>query len=536
MRLYTPDALVEADYKAVYEDGELFVGWPEGVEMLFQLLGKENTVAIVGGQLGDEGKGRVVDNKIQQMLNFGAKRVVVIRYQGGANAGHTLYTDTGEKVALHQLPSGILYEESLGIMDSGMVIHMEDLQTEIIDAEIMEEVGDLRGKLILSPDAMLATDIDRAQEVLNRKISDGKSMGGTGKAMSVAAGDRLTRRGYQVKDLMAENWKEKFARAYDIREKEFTAHGESLADTLVPDLRETRNRKTAVTRRMGGREEYLDRLESIRNWFLQREDSVEPSKRMIQNTFEVHRSIYDDPTEGKLFEGAQAMGLDPDYGRYPDVTSTPTGVNGIMSGTKFPGYRIEKISERIGVIKLTYMSSVGDARMATDSGIDRRIYTPEEIAAMSDQQQAHAAWIRNEAFEFGTTTGRARDICFFDLSMLRYNAAVGGIEMLAATHLDIAKPSQKIRVCTHYTDLAGNVVMYQPGMENQINVSPQYIELEGWDGAAASKARSFDELPLNAKKFLAFIQRSVGYPIVFVTTGSAREASFEIPHYEFSES
>lgn len=530
-RFVNPLKHIQADYDAVYNNGEVIVGWPEGSDMLFQAMARNHTVAIIGTQFGDEGKGRVVDNRIESMLKFGAKTVNVVRYQGGANAGHTIYTPDGGKIALHQLPSGILYEEAVGIMDRGMIIHPEDLKTEIMDAESRETVGDLRGKLILSPEAMLCTDLDRAQEVLNRELSAGKSSGGTGRGIGPTAADRLSRRGSVVGELFSDDWESKFAQFYDLKAAEFNAHGKSLADFDVPDLETTNKEKKPISRKLGSKQEYLGRLADVRRWFLERDEIMPEDKKLLQNTFMIHQNGFSDLNQGFLFEGSQAVGLDPNYGRIPDVTSSNTTIYGIAEGTQFPGWNTQTIKEKFGVAKLTYMSSVGAVRMITDSGIERRAYSNEEISSLEDPGQRFAARTRMEANEFGATTGRARDILFLDMALLRYNAQAGGFDMLAGTHLDIAHEGEMIKVCTHYTDLSGNYVPYQPGIEHQKNLIPQYIELPGWDGEATRRATCFDELPDNAKKYLAFLQRSTGRPITFVTTGPERVNSMNIGGY-----
>lgn len=531
-RLDSPYDYVSEDYDAVYNRGEVFVGWPDSVERMFSSFARENTVLILGAEFGDEGKGRIVDNKIEYLLDRGVKTVNVVRFQGGSNSGHTLETDTGKRIPLHQVPSGILYEESVGIMDRGMIVNMEDLRVEIEDAEKLEEVGDLRGKLILSNEAMLSTDLERAQEVLNRKITEGKSSGGTGKGIATTAANALTRRGFRVQDLFEEEWEEKFEKMYDTVAAEFKGLDEDIADFEVPDLRTTREDKEPRTRKIGSRKEFIERLGELREWYIQRDNSVSSNKKLIQNTFLYHGNIYNDLEQGILFEGAQAIGLHPVYGRYPDVTSTHTDANAVMLGTQFPGYAQRKIAERIGVMKLTYTSSVGSVHMLTDSGLKRKIYTDEEIENIQNPDKQFAAWVRKEAREYGTTTGRPRDICFKDLPTLRYNAAVGGIEMLAGTHLDIARADRSIKVCTHYTDIQGRPVPFQPGIEHQKNVVPHYIDLPGWDGEEARRARSFDELPENAKKFLAFLQRNTGVPIVMVTNGPKRSEMIEFENYK----
>jgi adenylosuccinate synthase len=152
----------------------------------------------------------------------------------------------------------------------------------------------------------------------------------------------------------------------------------------------------------------------------------------------------------------------------------------------------------------------------------------DEVQLTQDQQ--YAAYARKEGHEYGTTTGRPRDICYLDLEMMRFNINAGGIEMLAGTHLDIAEKNRPIKVCTHYTSADGKTkIPYQPGLEYQKNVKPHYVELPGWDGAEVRAAKSFDELPIEAKQFLAFIQRQTGTPIVSVTTGPERQHLIEIP-------
>jgi len=521
-RLTQPDLQVQEDIDAVYKRGGIIIGYPDGVGRIVDAVQRENMVLIVGVQLGDEGKGRGVDNKIEHLLNTGMEALTVVRFQGGSNAGHTIYSPQGEKIALHQVPSGILYEEVVGVMDAGMVINMEDLKTEITDAEAIPEVGDLRGKLILNPDAMLSTDLERAQEVLNRELSGGKSKGGTAKGISPTVANRTNRRGFEVGALFQEDWRESFGATYDIISREFEAHGYDLSDMNVPDLEATRKNKTATSHKVGTKEEFLDRLEDTRKWFIEREDSVSEERKMLKNTFKYHGEIYQDTKYGILFEGAQAIGLDPKLGRYPDVTSTPTHPGAVMEGTKFPGYTLRHIPEVIGVAKLTYMSSVGEGRMITDSGLIRAgEYTEEELLSLSDDQ-LHALWIRKEAHEYGTTTGRPRDICFLDLPLLRYNISTG-VNQLAFTHTDIAKEDVPIKVCTHYVNSQGEVIPYQPGLDHQKGLTAVFTELPGWDGEAAARARTIDELPENARMFLAFMQRTLGTPITMISVGPKRE-------------
>lgn len=494
--LLHPEIGIQQDYDAIYNQGQIEVGWPSGAARIFEHLARKHTIAVVGAALGDEGKGRFVDNKILALLEIpGIETVNVIRYQGGNNAGHSVEKD-GVKLALHLVPSGVFYEQTVGIMDRGMIIH-PDLQEEVRLVE--DKVGDLRGKLILSPDAILATDLERAEELLNR-IKQGKAKGGTGRGIGPAYAHHYDRQGFHIDDLLKDGWRNNFGSQYDKYTSEFGLFGLSLSDIDIPDFENTKRTGKSANRKVGTKEEFLDRLETFRTWLITRD--------IVQNTFMIHQKVYEDLKQGVLIEGAQALGLHPWLGTLPDVTSSDTSIHGIMSGTGF--WRTQDIEERIGVFKITYTSSVGARRMPTHA----------------ENEWSH--WVRDEAHEYGTTTGRPRDILQMDLAMLSYNARMAGIEMLAGTHLDIAKPDEEILVCTHYTK-DGKVIPYQPGLKYLEGVTPHYVKLPGWDGKAVKKANAYDELPANAKMFLAFIQRRTGYPIVAATTGPSRENYLQIP-------
>ena len=167
--------------------------------------------------------------------------------------------------------------------------------------------------------------------------------------------------------------------------------------------------------------------------------------------------------------------------------------------------------------------------MPTQVNLENDIKRPDDLPKTATSQQTWAAGIRRDGKEFGTTTGRPRDICHLDLEMMRYNCRMAGIELLAGTHLDLAKENEDIWVSTHYTDSNGNTIPYQPGLRHIEGITPNYIILPGWDGNEVNKARSFEELPENARKFLAFIQKRTGYPIVIATTGPDRENYLNVP-------
>lgn len=488
---------IQDDINAVYRYGQITVGWPLGVPRVFEHLSRPNTGAIIGAVLGDEGKGRIIDNKIGALLSIpDIKVVVVVRFQGGNNSGHSVEVN-GQHLALHQVPCGVMYEETVCIMDRGMTVNPIDLLGEI---DIVEKaVGDVRGKLFLSQDAIVNTDLERAEELLNR-IRQGKAGGGTGRGIGPSYAHHYDRLGFHISDFMGEDWREKLGQQYDRYAKEFGIYGLDISEVPVPDFVETKRSKKEQKRPVGTKEEFLDRLEIARTEIKNRD--------MVTNTYIMHTNIYRDLSKGVLFEGAQALGLHAWLGTLPDITASDTSAYGVQSGTAF--WNVQQIQDRIGVFKIPYTSSVGARRMPTTA------------------EDGWARWVRETAHEYGTTTGRPRDILYQDLAMLAYNIRMAGIEVLAGTHLDVARDDMPIRVCTHYTNGHGDIVPYQPGLVYQRDVTPHYVEVPGWDGVAVEQAGSFDELPENAKKFLSFIQRRLGMPIVAVTTGPARDNYFEV--------
>lgn len=512
-----PDQAIKEDYQAVYKEGNTLLGWPDGATRIFEHLVREKSVAIIGAELGDEGKGRIVDNKIEGLLDIpGTIGVYVVRYCGGGNAGHSVEKED-IKLALHQLPSGVLYAEVIGIMDAGMAVHVGNLREEV---EMVEaKVGDTRGKLVLAENAILTTDLEEAEEILNR-VLQGRAKGGTGYGIAPSYAHRLDRLGLSVDDLIANDWEKKFKDHYDRYELYFRAFGLNLADIEIPDFKETNSQKRAVSRTVGSREEFLSRTAVLRDWLISRD--------MVKNTFLLHQGLIRDLRYGLLFEGSQAIGLHPYLGTYPDVTSSDTSITGITTSTKV--FKPSDIRDRIGVFKITYTSSVGARHLPTEVPLPKNL---NDLPADASTQQLWAAWVRKTAHEYGTTTGRPRDILRLDLPLLQYNCNVGGIEVLAGTHLDIAQEDQPIQVCTHYRDSAGKTVSYQPGLKYQENVTPVFIELPGWDGQAVAQAKNVDELPENAVKFLAFIQRRTGFPIIAATTGPARKQLIAFPGYNY---
>lgn len=478
---------------------------PQSFKKLFSAKTRPLTAAIVGIALGDEGKGRIVDNKIQTFLNNKkVKKVAIVRFQGGNNAGHTVEKDN-IKLALHLIPSGVLYKETINIVDRGVVVHPEDLVTEINYVE--ENAGKLDNNLFLSEEAILCTDLERAEESLNRMKSPA-AKGGTGRGIGPAYAHHYDRLGLKLYHLLAKDWESTLFEKYKLYKKIFSTFGLKLEETVVPDYLQTLENKKAASREVGKEEVFLERLKKAREVILKR--------KLFRNTFPLHESIYKSRDTAVIFEGAQAAGLDAWLGTYPDVTSSNTSAFGIREGTGF--WLPEDIEKIYGVFKIPYTSSVGSRIMPT------HINTPNASGKKRmTKDQAWATWVREDAHEYGTTTGRPRDINFLDLPMLSYNIRMSGVNMLIGTHLDTANPTDKIKVCSQYLDKRGKRKSYQPGLRNLTGVKPKYVELSGWDGKECREVKNKKDLPENAKRFLGFLEDKLGYPIVAVTTGPSRE-------------
>ncbi len=506
---------VKSDFEVIYMKHQDYVGWPKNTPHLYQNIARKNSAAIVGAALGDEGKGRLVDNLISTFLKKpGIKKVYLVRFQGGNNAGHTVEKD-GVKLALHVVPSGIFYKDVIGIMDRGMIIHPEDMQTEILYAE--KHVGSLKGRLFLSNDAIMCSDLERAEEQVN-KIKEGKSKGGTGRGIGPSYAHHYDKTGLRIADLLGDDWQEKLSSRYDRYLKEFSVFNVDLATSEVPDFFTTKKTGISTVRTVGDKKTFLKRLADTRAWIIKR--------KLVTNTFLIHQRISDDKTAAVVFEGAQAAGLDAWIGTRPDVTASNTSAYGIREGTGF--WRIENIYYIIGVIKIPYTSSVGARRMPTHIDLPKNL---SDLPKNRSNEQEWAAFVRETAHEYGTTTGRPRDINYIDLSLITYNARMAGVETLAITHADIARETDTIQVCTHYTDKKGNLVYYQPGLSFIADVIPHYVSLPGWDGTACQKAKTISDLPRNCLKFLAFIQKRTGFPIVVATTGPDRRNIITFPGY-----
>lgn len=443
---------------------------------------RPNSIAIEGGAFGDEGKGRIVDEVCAMLIETHGKGIVY-RWNGGANAGHTVVVGD-KKLALHQFPSGVVAPNSTVVLGRGMVIHPGDLVLEI--DMLMQAVGELPA-LKIDEQAVLALDTHRVLEFTLKKWATG-GHGATGRGISPAYADVLLRHPVRMRDLAADDWQERLSKHYDMYTGLIQGLGGNLATTEVLRL-------NSPSLEVGSKLVFLDRLGAQRALLLP----------YITDVYNFIRDQWADPSMPFIFEGAQGVGLDPRFGVYPDVTSSDPTFGGIMASTEGL-IRAEEIAIRAATIKATYMSSVGQRRL------------PTEMAQEAAQR------IQEDAHEYGTTTGRARDVAYIDLPCLSFYAQVSQATHLIMTHLDIAYPNETVQVCTHYLDADGNVAGYRPDQDFLNTVTPQYIALDGWDGKAVEGATAISDLPEAALKYIAYVAGAMGLEPLFGTTGPQRDA------------
>ncbi len=415
---------------------------------------------VIGLQWGDEGKGKVVDGLLESFD-------VVVRYSGGANAGHTIVIGD-EKFALHQLPSGILRENMTSVIAGGSVIDPAVLIGEIEALRGRVKLGNLR----ISDRAQLVFPYHRQQDVLaERAALPGGRLGTTSRGIGPCYADKVSRRwGVRVCELFDE------AR---LRERLglIIAHKNAYLKALY-ELREPFDSK-AIT------EEYLAFAEILRPF-------------VCNTMLELHGRI--EKGERVLFEGAQGTMLDIDHGTYPYVTSASAGVGGVTSGAGVPPTAIRSI---VGVLK-AYATRVGEGPL------------PTELMGETGNQ------LRERGQEFGTTTGRARRVGWFDAVAARYAAMFTGPTHLAMPHLDTLSGFEQLKIATGYR-LGDEILNTMPAETYLLSdVEPIYETLPGWE-RDISLCRSVEELPEQARAYARRIGELVGAPIRMIGVGPARD-------------
>lgn len=418
-----------------------------------------NTV-VVGAQWGDEAKGKIVDF-------LAADADYVIRYNGGNNAGHTVVVN-GETYKFHLTPCGILHPNTICVISDGEVVDPTVLATEI---DNLKARGISVDRLRISQNAHLVMPyhliLDKLEEIRKGK----KAIGTTARGIGPAYADKASRIGIRVADLMD-------------------------ADRFQTRLAENLEVKNAlITKVYGG--EALDEHQ-ILNRYLQCADKLRP---FVTNTTQLISNAY---YSGKrlLFEGAQGTLLDIDYGTYPYVTSSHTGVGGALLGT---GVGPKAIHEVMGVLK-AYTTRVGAGVFPTE--LDGKI----------------CEYIRERGHEYGTTTGRPRRCGWLDAVVARYSVRVNGMTALSMTLLDVLSGLDVVKVCRAYRCNGVETIDLPGDWESLQECVPVYDKLPGWS-EDISHIRKFEDLPANAQAYVRRVEELTGVPVKVISVGADRDAT-----------
>lgn len=414
---------------------------------------------IIGAQWGDEGKGRVVDAL--------ADRVdLVVRYQGGANAGHTVIVGK-DKYIFHLLPSGMLYTGKTCVIGNGVVVDPGQLLTELKD---LQDKGKDRARLVVSGAAHVVMPyhkvLDEAEERLRGK---GRKIGTTHRGIGPCYADKVNRIGIRVEDLLD-------------------------AEVLRMKLRQNLELKNLYLSRVCGVDPlpFDDLFRTAFDWGKSIAPYVGDASRVVNEAL--------DAGKGVLFEGAQGTLLDMDHGTYPYVTASTPVSAGACTGSGVSPTRIDRV---LGVVK-AYCTRVGEGPFPTEN--------KGEIGER----------LREKGSEYGATTGRPRRCGWLDLVALRYAARVNGLTGMALTKLDVLTGLDEIQVAVGY-ELDGEVTEHFPGGGHRLDrVVPVYRSLPGWKEEIGG-CRKVEDLPESARNYVRFLEDFSGVKALLIGVGPARE-------------
>jgi adenylosuccinate synthase len=417
-------------------------------------------LCIVGLQWGDEGKGKIVDALSEDFD-------VVVRYQGGSNAGHTVWVD-GEKFVLHLIPSGVLRPDKQCVIGNGVVVDPAALLLEI--DELKERGVDVVSNLALSDRCHVVMPYHRKLDVAQESDPTGPKIGTTGRGIGPCYADKFSRIGIRMGDLLD---KDRFAKKLqqNIAQKNrlFTA----LYDVEPVSYEEIL-------------EEYLGYAERLRP--------------MIKDTVTLLNKA-DRADKRILFEGAQGALLDVDFGTYPYISCSNASASGAATGTGLPPKAVGHV---VGIMK-AYCTRVGEGPF------------------MSELDDALGELLREKGAEFGATTGRPRRCGWFDAVAVGHTAAVCGADSISLTKLDVLTGMPEICIATAYK-LNGKVIDAVPAdAVDQEACEPVYESFPGWT-EDISDCRKFEELPAAAQSYVDVLQKVVGVPITSISVGCGRDA------------
>ncbi len=420
---------------------------------------------VIGAQWGDEGKGKVVDVLAE-------KADIVVRYQGGHNAGHTVVIGK-DRFILHLVPSGILRPETRCVIGNGVVVDPDALLSEIKNLTV--QGIRVRDHLFISGRAHMIMPYHPVLEIQTEKRRGARKIGTTGKGIGPSYVDKAARIGLRMADL---------------------SEPETFRQQLEPSIDETnaslRNRRVA-------RPFSVDR---VFEQYMRYADALGPfitdTSLLINDALDAEALV--------LFEGAQGTHLDLDHGTYPFVTSSSSCAGGACTGT---GVGPTRIASVIGIVK-AYTTRVGSGPFPTE------------------QDNRTGETLRRRGQEFGATTGRPRRCGWFDALVVRYAARINAIRNIAVTKLDILDRFRMVKICTAYRYLGQTLKEIPTGRMAMEYAEPVYEEMEGWMASTTGVA-SYQKLPAPARRYLKRIEELTRTRIVLISTGTRRDETI-FPH------
>jgi adenylosuccinate synthase len=422
----------------------------------------KTNIAVLGSQWGDEGKGKIVDMLTPQFS-------VVARYQGGHNAGHTVYVN-GRKFVLHLIPSGILHRGVTCVIGNGVVVDPRALFTEV---ETLAAMGiGVAGRLLVSEKAHVILPYHRELDVLSEARRGERKIGTTSRGIGPAYEDKIGRRGIRVCDLLGD----RDALAAEVREN-VHARNQIIKDSTL-DWRPVF-------------EEIVAHGERLRPW-------AADTSLFLHETMAAGRSV--------LFEGAQATLLDIDHGTYPFVTSSNASVGGVCTGLGVPARAVGGV---LGVAK-AYTTRVGEGPL------------PTELAGELAER------LRESGQEYGASTGRPRRCGWYDAVVVRYSARVNGMDAIALTKLDVLDGLPELRICTGYRTASRVITEFPADLRELAAAEPVYETLPGWSSPTKG-ITEFDRLPAAAKRYIRRLEETSGVECAIISTGSDRADTIIVP-------
>jgi len=412
---------------------------------------------VIGAQWGDEGKAKMIDF-------FSQNADIIVRYQGGANAGHTVVAN-GEKHVFHLIPSGILHPGKICVLGNGVVLDPMQLQKEMDN--LTAQSIDINYRLLISDAAHLILPYHKALDSALEELRSNK-IGTTGRGIGPCYADKCLRTGIRVGDIFLDE------------------------KTLEKKVRQTLEVKNLQLVKMHKKDPFS--IEEIMDIIL---DFKKHTQKMIINTgYYLNEEAKKNKTI--ILEGAQGFGLDIDHGTYPFVTSSNPTIGGALLGSGLNHSVIDKV---IGISK-AYITRVGEGPFPTeDFGDDGNT-------------------LRDKGGEYGSTTGRPRRCGWFDVELMKQTARICGLTDITLTKIDVLSGFEKVKVAVGYEYKGKKIDMFPSYLLDDIK--PIYEELDGWT-EDISECKSYEDLPQNTRDYIDFLEKSVGVPMSIISVGPDRE-------------